>query len=144
MKQIKGGNYLGWPRWIITEIEKTEFYNSEAFVWLLQGKNIQSPAAKIRSFVICRGRNFAVYLSISGNFRKWKARNSSVIQNLSIWIFSSVFQPQSWSLVQFSHGSDQLLNKSKVANVPWFIRPRFFTGQASMSSVFWFAIWIVF
>ena len=54
-----------------------------------------------------------VYLSTSGNLRKWQvkkidaccwrqARKSLVIQNLSIWImFSSIFHPQSCSLVQF-------------------------------------------
>ena len=78
-----------------------------------------------------------VYLSISGNFRKWQvknidacrwrqARKTSIIHNLSIWIiFPSIFHQHACSLVQFigvlardSHsicGSYQtLLNKNEM------------------------------
>ena len=78
-----------------------------------------------------------VYLSISGNFRKWQvknidacrrrqARKTSIIHNLSIWIiFPSIFHQHACSLVQFigvlawdSHGIcgsyQTLLNKNEM------------------------------
>ena len=88
-----------------------------------------------------------IYLSISGNFRKWQVKNidtfpwwqankSSVIQILSIWInILCVFHLQSCSIFAVC--------MTKAANVTSLNFPRFFADQTWMNALFQFAIWIV-
>ena len=98
------------------------------------GNHVSTSSCKFR---ISGFEIIPVYLSISGNFRKWQvknidacrwrqARKTSIIHNLSIWIiFPSIFHQHACSLVQFigvlardSHGIcgsyQTLLNKNEM------------------------------